>query len=418
MRIAVAGPPAGARICMPTWRRFSRKVFECGLYEAQDVLASTGDVHLLPLEAANGFRTRERWLNRILHREPWFLLGGINPGLEPIWLDRDYDLLLTFCESFEDLLYLNAVRNWKQRCRTSVCWVDEIWATSLANYRFWMPIFRQFDHVFVCHRQSATALSAVLGRPVHFLPAAADTLRFTPFTSLPSSTQKSVDVYSVGRRAEGIHRELRRLATNGQFHYVFDTFKAAVADVYDPAQHRDLLANIAKRSRFFLVAPPKFDALTETGGETAIGFRYFEGSAAGSVLLGQRCSSEDFDTLFDWPDAVVEVRPDGTDLEPTLAALQSEPARVAAIGRRNGVEALRRHDWIYRWHEILDRVGLTIPPGMFRREAQLRRLAAMAEGAAPPSSDAAFEPVPVKDSTGDLRDWTSDFASGQRQAAR
>ena len=414
MRVATAGPPAGARICMPTWRRFSKKVFECGLYEAQDVLVSTGDVHLLPLDAAAGFRTRERWLNRLLHRDPWFLFGRTNPGLEPVWLDRDYDLLLTYCETFEDLLYLNALRNWKQRCRTSACWVDEIWATSLAKYSYWIPLFRQFDHVFVGHRQSAIALSAAVGRPVHFLPAAVDTLRFTPF---PNPAPKVVDFFSVGRRAEGIHRELRRLSSDGHLYYVFDTFKASVADVYDPVEHRELLANTAKRSRFFLVAPPKFDALTETGGETAIGFRYFEGSAAGAVLFGQRCSSEDFDALFDWPDAVVEIRPDGTDLEPTLAALQSEPARVAAIGRRNGVEALRRHDWIYRWHEILDQVGLSPSPGMCRREAQLRRLAGIAEGTAPPSSDAASEPAPAKGLAGNERDWT-DIASGQRQAVR
>jgi hypothetical protein len=38
---------ASPRICMPTWRNFTRKAYRCGLYEAQDILVDNDDVDTL-----------------------------------------------------------------------------------------------------------------------------------------------------------------------------------------------------------------------------------------------------------------------------------------------------------------------------------------------------------------------------------
>ena len=386
MSVTTGASRDGARICMPTWRQFSRKVFECGVYEAQDVLAGAANVDLVALQATSSFRTRERWLNRVLYRDPSHSFVDANPGLVPVHLEQDYDLFLAFCNGFEDLLYVNAVRNWKERSRVSACWIDEIWAAGLSKYRHWLPLLQRFDHLFVSHSAAASVLTTALHRPVHWLPPAVDAVRFSPY---PDPPPLAVDVYSVGRRPEGVHRVLRRLGTERQLHYVFDTFKASLADVYDPAQHRELFANLAKRSRYFLVAPPKFDAPGETAGEAEIGFRFYEGAAAGAVLLGQRSQNPAFESLFGWTDAVIDVLPDGSDLEATMAALDADPARVDAIRRRNAAQALLRHDWVYRWHELLDRVGIGIGTGMREREAHLQELARMASG-----SDLVVPPEP------------------------
>jgi hypothetical protein len=42
-----SAPP---RICMPTWRNFTKRAFRCGLYEAQDVLVQNDNVDLIPLD--------------------------------------------------------------------------------------------------------------------------------------------------------------------------------------------------------------------------------------------------------------------------------------------------------------------------------------------------------------------------------
>ena len=41
-----------------------------------------------------------------------------------------------------------------------------------------------------------------------------------------------------------------------------------------------------------------------------------------------------------------------------LQALRLQPERLVEISRRNAMEALLRHDWAYRWKQILDIVGL------------------------------------------------------------
>src|SRR5439155_25535326 len=128
----------------------------------------------------------------------------------------------------------------------SVCWIDEIWAASLPKYRHWLEALNRFDHVFVGYSGSVDPLSKALGRPCHWLPGGVDTLRFTPYTVAPN---RAVDVYSIGRRWEGIHQALLALAAKSTIFYVHDTFRGSEVDVLDHRQHREVLANIAKRSR-------------------------------------------------------------------------------------------------------------------------------------------------------------------------
>jgi len=106
---------------MPTWRGFARRAFNCSLYEAQDVLAETDDVDLISVEPGVGLQFRERWQGRLVRRDASHRLVFMNPGLQRVRLTQDYDLFVAVCQSYEDLLYVNAIEGWKQRCRTSVC---------------------------------------------------------------------------------------------------------------------------------------------------------------------------------------------------------------------------------------------------------------------------------------------------------
>jgi hypothetical protein len=143
-----------------------------------------------------------------------------------------------------------------------------------------------------------------------------------------------------------------------------------------------MLANIAKRSRYFVVAPAKMDAPDETRDQIEVGLRYYEAAAAGAVMIGQTPACEPFRRLFDWPDAVIEVQSDGSDIADVLARLSAQPERLSEISRRNAMQALLRHDWVYRWKNILGIVGLEPAPEMEIRENKLRRLAEQIEDSA------------------------------------
>jgi hypothetical protein len=368
---ALGGPPR-ARICLPTGRLFSRMAFQCGHLEAQDVLAECDDVDLIGLEAEPSFPWKLRWLRRLMYRDVSRRLAFANPGLKRVKLVGDYDLLVVMCQGYWDFLYVNALDGWKDRCRTSICWIDELYAADLPRYKYWLPSLRRFDHVAVGMHGTAAALGEALGRPCHYVPGGVDALRFSPY---PDPPDRVIDVYSIGRRQEGLHQVLLKLSAGNRIFYLYDSLQTAVNQAGDHRQHRDLYANIAKRSRFFMVAPGKVDAPAQTSGQVEVGFRYYEGAAAGAVLIGQAPVSPAFREMFGWPDAVVPVKADGSDLEHVLSGLAAQPERLAEISRRNAQEALRRHDWSYRWQRILEIAGLSPSPRLEGRQKALKRLA-------------------------------------------
>jgi spore maturation protein CgeB len=359
------------RICVPTMRSISREVFRCGLYEAQDVLAETNDVDLIDFQPGPQFRRRDLWHRRLLFRGLFPSLARTNPGLQKVRLTQDYDLFVALCQNTWDLMYLNAIEGWKERCRVSVCWVDELWASSIPTRRELTRGLCNFDHVFIACQGMVDRLSDFLGKRCHFLPAATDTIRFSP---LPNPPARSIDVYGIGRRWEGIHQALLG-AKNGLF-YIHDTYRdVANMEPIDYRQHRQMFANMTKRSKYFVVSPAKMNAPEETLGQVELGHRYFEGAAAGAVMIGEAPDSEAFRELFAWPDAVVPVRPDGTDILKVLTELNGNPERISTISRRNVVESLLRHDWLHRWKRIFELSGIEVSPGMIAREERLRDLA-------------------------------------------
>jgi len=363
----------GLRICMPTARRITKKAYQCSLYEAQDVLAGLRGVDLLHIEPERRFRFQFPWHKRLTYHDISGQLVFRNPGLRKITLSQDYDVFIAVCQSHGELLYLNAIRGWEDHCKTSVCWLDEMWAAYLPVMKHWLPALRKFDHVFIGNTGSIALLSEMLGKQVRYIPGASDTLRFTPY---PRQAARVIDVYSIGRRSEGIHRALLDASASKDLFYIYDTIPA-IADMepFDHQKHRDSVANLAKRSRYFLVAPGKVNLPGETLGQSELGHRYFEGASAGAVMLGQVPESAAYAELFPWPDAVVPIRTDGSDTMETIAALDADPQRFQAISRKNAVEALLRHDWIHRWKEILRCAGLPPTPEMLARELRLRELA-------------------------------------------
>jgi hypothetical protein len=193
------------RICMPTARGFKKKAFYCAQYEAQDILLDVADVDLIHLEPGRAYMLKEACQRRLLFRDVTRKLIFANPGLHKVRLTQEYDLFLVMCQMEHDFLNIGAIEGWQDHCRTSVCWIQEMWAGRIPLYKYWIHSLRRFDHVFVSARGSVAALSEAIGRPCRWLPDAVDMLRFTPY---PKPPERVIDVYSIGRRREGIHRAL------------------------------------------------------------------------------------------------------------------------------------------------------------------------------------------------------------------
>ena len=61
-------------------------------------------------------------------------------------------------------------------------------------------------------------------------------------------------------------------------------------------------------------------------------------------MIGREPNTPVFRQMFNWPDAVVEIETDGSDVASVIRRSDANPDRLAAIGRRNAAQALRQHD--------------------------------------------------------------------------
>ena len=163
------------------------------------------------------------------------------------------------------------------------------------------------------------------------------------------------------------------MAEQNKIFYVYDTIIRK--ETARPAEHRSLIANIAKRSRYFLVNPAKIDQSAETCGQNEIGFRYFEGAAAGTVMIGEHPTTEAFGEHFNWPDSVIRTSFDSPDIADILADLDSQPKRIAEARKNNIIQSLLRYDWAYRWNAILNIASLKPTTALTGRLDYLKKLA-------------------------------------------
>jgi hypothetical protein len=166
------------------------------------------------------------------------------------------------------------------------------------------------------------------------------------------------------------------MASGGDFFYIYDSTSAD--QVLDPTEHRELFANIVKRSRYFIVNPGLIDRPDVRGDQIEIGNRYFEGAASGTIMVGERPNNSEFDKLFDWPDSLIDLPYNSPAIDTVLRALNSEPRKEAELRSTNVRQSLLRHDWVYRWEVILQKVGLEPRPAAAERKTRLRELAQLA----------------------------------------
>ena len=355
------------RICMFSQRSLQRLVSRCAEYEFEDIISDIDDVEMLTPEPYRSFAVGQKVANQLAQRVS---IASFNPGIRKLQLNKNYDLFIMICQFPRDLLSLNAIKGWKQRCRISVCWLAEIWASELHKLKGHLKILSQFDYVVIPSMGSVQPVKDVIGERCVYVTAGIDTIRFCPY---PNPPLRSIDVYSMGRKSPITHQALLKMAEQGQIFYIYDTFENM--ETLLPRDHRILVANKAKRSRYFLANAPKIDRQFETNGQGEISYRFFEGAASGTVMIGDIIENGAFRKHFDWPDAVIHMPFDMPDIAKFLTDLDSQPDRLKEIRKNNVVQCLLRHDWVYRWMTILELVGLKPKPALVAREEHLKKLA-------------------------------------------
>ena len=361
------------RVCLFSLRDAFPAVPRCCGYEFEDVVCEIEAVEMIgpSVERRPARGLLEKVTRRLRQHTGWSLER--DSRIVPCDVPREYDLGLFIQQNLGDAAVLDLVPEWRQRCRVTVCLIEELWAHQTVWPKMMAPL-REFDYLFVYCSGTAEALSKATGRPVFYLAPGVDALRFCPYPALPT---RYVDLYSMGRRAEAMHRAAYELAQSGSIHYLYDS--CHVGDVPNPAEHRDLLAQRVKRTRYFVANKAKVDAPEDTQGQEEVGFRFFEGAAGGAILIGDLPDCETFRTLLDWDAAAFQLDYTSSDIDGLLREMDAQPERIARARRASVIHSLRRHDWVYRWKTILERVGLPPMAAAQEREQTLDALARAVE---------------------------------------
>lgn len=363
-----------AKVLLLSQRRIADLVAYCIAYELEDTFAAVVECQRIDATDLPAIELSRRAykLARLACRSPGLARLLAPSPRSQVLLQSDFDLFFpVFSHAFQ-LYSLATIRNWRQRCRKAACYITEVWSEFLPEYLF--ELLSDFDHIFLSSCHCVQDVARVTGRPCTYLPLAVDVPRFSP---VRPDRPRPIDVCNIGRRSPVTHRALLEMAERKPVFYYYDTVAASGDNlknrtfrVDSPHEHRRMLATILKHSAYYFANRSYIDRSDMTAGHEEISSRFYEGAAAGTVMIGEAPRAEEFLRQFDWPDAVIHVPFDSPDIGRILTDLNADPDRLQAV-RCNGVrEAALRHDWLHRIQVVFDLLGLTRTEGM-RSRAQL-----------------------------------------------
>ena len=364
-------------------RRIADLAAFCLAYEFEDTFAAVTDAQRIDATELPSleFSRRAYKLVRLASGSPRLARQLAPYPRNKMVLERDFELFFPVFSHAYELYSLATIPNWRQRCRKAACFIAEVWSDKLPEYL--LELLSAFDHVFLGYRHSVKDIARITGRPCTYLPLAVDVPRFAPASC---DQPRPIEVCNIGRRSPVTHQALLDDAERRQSFYYYDTMAASGAGLKDrtfhvdsPHEHRRMLAALLKRSCYYIANRSYVNRPEFTAGRDEISARYYEGAAAGTVMIGEVPRTEEFKQQFDWPDAVIHAPFDFPDIGRILADLNGDPERLRAVRRNNVREAAQRHDWLHRIQVVFDTLGLAPTEKMRVRAKRLEQIASQAE---------------------------------------
>ena len=355
----------------------------CLAYELEDIVAAVTDAVRIDAkdQPSLEFSRRAYKLVRLASGSSRLARQIAPYPRSKVILDREFDLFFPVFSHTYEVYTLATIPNWRQHCRKAACYITEVWSNQLPKYL--VEMLAQFDHIFAGNHHAVHDVMRITGRPCTYLPLAVDVLRFAP-SSLDA--QRPIEVCNLGRRSQVTHRALLEDTERRQSFYIYDTVATSGVNhsdrtfhVDNPLEHRRMLANFVKRSRYYIANR----GYANRPGPDVESARFYEGAAAGAVMIGEAPRSEEFVRQFDWPDAVIPASFDSPDIARLIADLNSDPDRLRAIRQNNVREAALRHDWLHRIQAVLNELGLPTTAKMQDRAARLDEVAMRSKAKCP-----------------------------------
>jgi hypothetical protein len=359
-----------SRILLLSLRNTQSFLYNSCLYEFEDIIA---EVDLVDTVSPSQYTLQGNLVKKILrHQNKFNKLVDFNPYPDSLYLEQEYDLLVFTMDFPWSILTLNYLKNWRKKCKIAVCNLIELWDCDIEKYKHFLESLDIFDFIFLGHAHVVERVSEITNTPCKYLPPGVNTLKFCP----PEINRaRTVDLCSLGRRSPVTHQALLELAETQNFYYYYDSANQAESTSKLYQEHRTFTANLLKNSRYFITNYAKVNLPEQTKGQMEIGYRFFEGAAAGTVMIGCAPDTDVYRQYFDWEDAVIPMNFNEPNIAQLINDLDSQPQRLTKIRYQNIVNSLLKHDWVYRWQEILSTVGLESTLQMNERQKHLQEFA-------------------------------------------
>src|SRR5438552_3349959 len=175
MRTSGAG-----RVLMFSQRNlYELEVWRSGLREFEELIRKLDVVDLLAPQRGRWFAQRKRLALRV-GRDTEIVL---NAGVPRIKLDRDYDLFFAIVEKPAELLNVNSLEGWTDRCRTSICWLNELWVKEIPLHKSSMKVLSKFDYVLSSLSESVEPINRVIRGRCVYMPQSTDAVVPLPLDS-------------------------------------------------------------------------------------------------------------------------------------------------------------------------------------------------------------------------------------------
>lgn len=263
---------------------------------------------------------------------------------------RGYDVCLLVAMAPQWLPSLEYIRDLRAIASRVVVYLFDSWVSDLDVVRRHHAAWSLVDDVFVSFPHAVAAYSRELDCRIHYLPQAIDPRWFHA-----RREERPIDVLSIGRRLEPVHKRLLELADQRDWFYYYQTVRAPQA--IDLRENQRLLGRLCQSSRVHVSW--SVDSTTQRRAEdgSAITARWFEAAASGAVVIGREPRSEEFRRLFPYDDFVHEIAPEVPEtIESVATVALSSSDRTQ---RRELAEHVRRaHSWGKRWSEIVQACDL------------------------------------------------------------
>jgi hypothetical protein len=379
VEIAIAEVNTETSVLIFSMRQVARLVGYCSAYEFEDVISDVTGADRIEAKEQTGLDTSRR-----IYKYTRLLFGSkalgriVTPAPHLRRLHRGYKLFFPVFNHPHELYALATLPEWRKHCEVAACFIAELWPHLLPDYL--LELLEDFDHVFVGSVNVAEHVARVTGKPCTYIPSGVDVLNFAPH---PMQPHRTIDVSSIGRRSSVTHCALLKMAQERGLFYFYDTVAASGVDlkqrtfqVHNPAEHRHLLGQLLRRTRYYIANRARANEPEYTVAGDEISARFYEGAAAGAVMIGDIPRCHQFDEQFDWPDAVIQAPFDAPDIGALIDSLDQDSARIERIRRNNIHFAALRHDWLYRVQDIFHNLKLPDTQRMDARAQRLRSIAA------------------------------------------